>query len=162
MMSAYTDEMTIDRARAAGAWLFLPKPVPLPTLIEAFESLAKRPATTLLVDDEDNLAQNLAEALTAAGHEVVVSHTVEQALAHNRRLQTAVLDYRLPDGTGLDVARELRARDPSIQILFISGYADDLQKGAGGALAGTETLEKPVETGKIVSWVQLAVEKSRP
>jgi len=162
MMSAYTDEMTIDRARAAGAWLFLPKPVPLPTLIEAFESLARRPATTLLVDDEDNLAQNLAEALTAAGHEVVVSHTVEQALAHNRRLQTAVLDYRLPDGTGLDVARELRARDPSIQILFISGYADDLQKGAGGALAGTETLEKPVETRKIVSWVQLAVEKSRP
>ena len=83
-------------------------------------------AGLLLVDDEDNLAQNLAEALTAAGHEVVVSHTVEQALAHNRRLQTAVLDYRLPDGTGLDVARELRARDPSIQILFISGFTGDL------------------------------------
>ncbi len=29
MMSAYTDEATIDRSRAAGAWLFLPKPVPL-------------------------------------------------------------------------------------------------------------------------------------
>jgi CheY-like chemotaxis protein len=36
MMSAYTDEMTIDRARAAGAWLFLPKPVPLPTLIDVY------------------------------------------------------------------------------------------------------------------------------
>jgi DNA-binding response OmpR family regulator len=142
--------------------LFLPKPVPLPTLIGAFESLAQRPAATLVVDDENQLAENLAEALTAAGHEVVVSHTVEQALAHNRRLQTAVLDYRLPDGTGLDVARELRARDPSIQILFISGYAGDLERRAGEDLAGTETLEKPVETGKVVSWVQMALEKSRP
>jgi DNA-binding response OmpR family regulator len=162
MMSAYTDEMTIDRARAAGAWLFLPKPVPLPTLIDAFESLARRPAATLLVDDEDQLAQNLAEALTSAGHEVVVSHTVAEALAHNRRLQTAVLDYRLPDGTGLDVARELRARDPSIQILFISGYAGDLEQRAGRDLAGAETLEKPVDTGKVISWVQMALEKSRP
>ena len=36
MMSAYTDEATIDRSRAAGAWLFLPKPVPLPTLVDSF------------------------------------------------------------------------------------------------------------------------------
>lgn len=162
MMSAYTDEMTMERAREAGAWLFLPKPVPLPTLINAFESLARRPATTLLVDDEDQLAQNLAEALTAAGHDVVVGHSVAEALSHNRRLQTAVLDYRLPDGTGLDVARELRARDPSIDILFISGYTGDLEQADGKTLAGVETLEKPVETGKVLSWVQLALEKTRP
>ena len=128
MMSAYTDEATIDRSRAAGAWLFLPKPVPLPTLVEAFESLAQRPAAALVVEDEVNLAENLAEALTAAGHEVVVSHTAADALAHRRRLQTAVLDYRLPDASGLEIARQLRARDPSIQILFISGYADGLQE----------------------------------
>ena len=162
MMSAYTDEMTMERARAAGAWLFLPKPVPLPALIDAFESLAQRPVATLLVDDEDQLAQNLAEALTAAGHDVVVGHSVAEALSHHRRLQTAVLDYRLPDGTGLDLARELRARDPSIQILFISGYAEDLEKAEGKALEGVDTLEKPVETGKVLSWVQLALEKARP
>lgn len=162
MMSAYTDEMTMDRARSAGAWLFLPKPVPLPTLISAFESLARRPAATLLVDDEEGLAQNLAEALIAAGHEVVVSHTVADALSHNRRLQTAVLDYRLPDGNGIDLARELRARDPSIQILFISGYATDLDRQIGRDLGAAETLEKPVETSKVLSWVQIALEKSRP
>jgi CheY-like chemotaxis protein len=87
---------------------------------------------------------------------------VAEALSHNRRLQTAVLDYRLPDGTGLDVARELRARDPSIQILFISGYAGDLQQDDGKSLEGVETLEKPVETHKVLSWVQLALEKTRP
>ena len=160
MISAYTDEATIDRSRTAGAWLFLPKPVPLRTLVEAFESLARQPAAALVVDDEVNLAENLDEALTAAGHEVVVSHTAAEALAHHRRLQTAVLDYRLPDASGVDLARELRARDPSIQILFISGYADGLQEEIQRAVGQADTLEKPLETGSVVSWVQLAVKRS--
>ena len=160
MMSAYTDDATIDRSRTAGAWLFLPKPVPLPALVEAFESLAQRPAAALVVEDEVNLAENLAEALTAAGQEVVVSHTAAEALAHRRRLQTAVLDYRLPDASGLDIARQLRARDPSIQILFISGHADGLQDEIKGALGEVDMLEKPLDTGSVVSWVQLAVKRS--
>ncbi len=160
MMSAYTDEGTIDQSRAAGAWLFLPKPVPLATLLEAFESLAKQPAAALLVDDEEGLAANLAEAITAAGHEVVVSHSAAEALGHRRRIQTAVLDYRLPDGTGLDLARTLRARDPSIQILFISGYPDDLDDLVRHDLGPIEALGKPLNTGQVVSWVQLALKKS--
>jgi DNA-binding response OmpR family regulator len=160
MMSAYTDEETIDRSRAAGAWLFLPKPVPLPSLVAAFESLAQRPAAALVVEDEVNLAENLAEALTAAGHEVVVSHTAADALGHRRRLQTAVLDYRLPDASGVEIARQLRARDPSIQILFISGDADGLREEIERDLGQADTLEKPLDTGSVVSWVQLAVTSS--
>ncbi len=160
MMSAYTDEGTIDQSRAAGAWLFLPKPVPLSILVEAFESLAKQPAATLLVDDEEDLAANLAEAITSAGHEVVVSHSAAEALGYRRRVQTAVLDYRLPDGTGLELARALRARDPSIQILFISGHSDDLQDVVRRDLGSVDALQKPLDTGQVVSWVQLAVKRS--
>jgi two-component system response regulator FixJ len=160
MMSAYTDEATIDRSRAAGAWLFLPKPVPLPTLLEAFESLAQRPAAALVVDDEVTFAENLAEALTAGGHEVVVSHTAAEALAHRRRLQTAVIDYRLPDASGVEVARQLRARDPAIQILFISGHPDGLQAEIQRELGQADTLEKPFDTGSVVSWVQRALQRS--
>jgi DNA-binding response OmpR family regulator len=107
-----------------------------------------------------NLAENLAEALTAAGHEVVVSHTAAEALGHRRRLQTAVLDYRLPDASGVDIARQLRARDPSIQILFISGQADGLEEEIRRDLGQADTLEKPLDTGSVVSWVQLAVTRS--
>ncbi|HVY39918.1 MAG TPA: response regulator [Polyangia bacterium] len=160
MMSAYTDEGTIGQSRAAGAWLFLPKPVPLSTLIDAFESLARQPATALVVDDEESLAHNLAEALTAAGHEVVVTHSAAEALAQNRRVQTAVLDVRLPDGTGVDVARQLRARDPDIQILFISGYAEWLEPQSRAEVPDAEALEKPFDPGRVLSWVQVAVARS--
>lgn len=160
IMSAYTDEATIDQSRAAGAWLFLPKPVPLATLVGAFESLAQQPATALLVDDEESLTQNLAEALTASGYDVVVTHSAAEALAQNRRLHTAVLDYRLPDGTGLEVARQLRARDPSIQILFISGFTDDLETERRAGVPDSETMEKPFDLARVISWVGLAVKRS--
>jgi DNA-binding NtrC family response regulator len=159
VMSAYTDDRTIDESQAAGAWLFLPKPVPLPVLIDVFGSLAKQPAT-LLIDDETGLTENLAEALTTAGHEVIVSRTAEEALSQRRRLHTAVVDYRLPDGTGIDVARKLRARDPAIRILFISGHADELRERLSKELSEAATMEKPLDTGTVVSWIALGTGKT--
>jgi DNA-binding response OmpR family regulator len=162
VMSAYTDDRTMDRAQAAGAWLFMPKPVPLSALMEAFESLARRPAAALLVDDESALTENLAEALTNAGHDVVVSRTATEALSHRRRIETAVVDYRLPDGSGVELARRLRARDPSIRILFISGFIDELRGSLPAELSKTETMEKPVDTDSVISWVGLAVSRPPP
>jgi DNA-binding NtrC family response regulator len=159
VMSAYTDDRTIGEAHAAGAWLFLPKPVPLGTLMEVFQSLAKQPAAALLIDDETSLTDNLAEALGGAGYEVIVSRTAEEALSQQRRLEAAVVDYRLPDGSGLEVARVLRARDPSIRILFISGYADELRTRLSD-LGEADTMEKPLDTSSVISWIELGTKKT--
>jgi two-component system, response regulator PdtaR len=155
MMSAYTDEQTIAQSHAAGAWLFLPKPVPLDVLMDVVQSLAKTPAAALVIDDEASFADNLAEALTAEGHEVIVSQTAADALAQHRRLDTAVVDYRLPDGTGIDVARALRARDPAIRILFISGFADELRGRLAAELPGSEAMAKPVDMRSVIAWLAL-------
>jgi DNA-binding NtrC family response regulator len=160
VMSAYTDDRTMDRAQAAGAWLFMPKPVPLGALMEAFESLAKRPAAALLVDDESALTENLAEALATAGYDVLVSQTATEALSRRRRLETAVVDYRLADGSGIELARRLRARDPSIRILFISGYIDELRGQLPSELSESETMEKPLNTDRVISWIGLALKRT--
>jgi CheY-like chemotaxis protein len=162
LFTAYTDDRTMARAQTAVAWLFMPKPVPLRALMEAFESLARQPAAALLVDDETSLTENLAEALTAAGHEIVVSGSSAEALAQRRRIETAVVDYRLPDGSGIELARRLRARDPSIRLLFISGYIDELRGHLPQDLAGSETLEKPLKPQQIISWVGLALSHPPP
>jgi DNA-binding NtrC family response regulator len=159
VMSAYTDDGTIESAEAAGAWLFLPKPVPLGELIETFESLSRQPAAALIVDDEESLTDNLAEALAGAGHEVVIGRTAAEALAQRRRIETALVDYRLPDGSGLELARQLRARDPSIRILFISGHADELRARLSDELARVETMEKPLDTRTVISWIELQTKK---
>ena len=139
--------------------VWTPKPVPLATLIDVFGSLAKQPAA-MVIDDEAGLADNLAEVLTAAGHEVIVSRSASEALSHRRRLHTAVVDYRLPDSSGIDVARKLRARDPAIRILFISGHADELRARLSKELAEADTMEKPLDTGTVVSWIALGSRKT--
>jgi DNA-binding response OmpR family regulator len=155
VMSAYTDERTVEQSHAAGAWLFLPKPVPLDVLIEVFRSLSKAPAAALLIDDETSFSENLADALTTAGHEVIVTRSAGEALAQRRRLDTALVDYRLPDGTGIDVARQLRARDPAIRILFISGFVDELRPRLAAELPGSEAMEKPLDTRSVIAWLGL-------
>lgn len=162
VMSAYTDDRTMDRAQAAGAWLFMPKPVPLGALMEAFESLARRPAAALLVDDEPALTENLADALGSAGYGVVVSRSAAEALGQRRRLETAVVDYRLPDGSGIELARRLLARDPSIRILFISGYIDELRGKLPNELSEADTMEKPLKPDTVISWVGLALNRPPP
>lgn len=159
IMSAYTDDRTIHASQVAGAWLFLPKPVPLEKLMQVFEAIDQTPAAALLLDDEAALTENLAEALNAAGHEVVVSRTAEEALAQRRRVESAVVDYRLPDGTGVDVAKTLRARDPGIRLLFISGHADELRAQLSPELAGSDTMEKPLDMNRVITWIGLANKK---
>ena len=125
VMSAYTDDRTMDRAQAAGAWLFMPKPVPLSALMEAFESLARRPAAALLVDDEPALTENFADALDR-GHERREPDRDGGSLAAPPPRDRC---GRLPfvGWFGHRLARRLLARDPSIRILFISGYIDELR-----------------------------------
>ena len=129
MMSAYTDEQTIDASQAAGAWL-LPPQAGSAGRADGGVSLAgaAAPAAALLLDDEVALTENVAEALTAAGHEIVASRTGEEALGQRRRLEAAVVDYHLPDATGIDVARRLRAPRPR--------YPDPVHLGVRRRAAG--------------------------
>jgi CheY-like chemotaxis protein len=59
--------------------------------------------TVLVVDDHTHLAENLAEILEGIGYQVEVAGSAEAALARVER-GVAILDYRLPDGDGIEVA----------------------------------------------------------
>jgi DNA-binding NarL/FixJ family response regulator len=72
----------------------------------------------------------LRELLDAAGGDIVVvgeAGTVEAALSRIPpvRPDVAVLDVRLPDGSGVEVCREIRSRHPEIQCLLLTSFADD-------------------------------------
>ena len=82
-----------------------------------------------LLDDHEVVRRGLRELLEDAGDIEVVGESGLAAEATSRipalRPDVAVLDARLPDGSGIDVCRDVRSVDPTIQALILTSYDDD-------------------------------------
>ena len=78
----------------------------------------------LMVEDDANVADTLAERLRANGYAVTPAASVaaaRQALATGQ-FDIALLDVGLPDGSGFDVARTLRNTSPGTAMVFLTAY----------------------------------------
>src|SRR5664279_6277296 len=83
----------------------------------------------VVVDDHEVARRGITDLLNEADDITVVGQasTAEQALARVPVLlpDVAVLDVRLPDGSGVDVCRELRSRCPQVQCLMLTSFPDE-------------------------------------
>ena len=88
-----------------------------------------RPIRVYLLDDHEVVRQGLRALLESSGNIEVVGESGSAVDATNRipalRPDVAVLDGRLPDGSGIEVCRAVRAVDPNIRALILTSYDDD-------------------------------------
>jgi two-component system, NarL family, response regulator DevR len=82
-----------------------------------------------ILDDHELVRRGMRDLLTESGGFQVVGESGSAQEAIRRipalRPQVALLDVRLPDGSGLDVCREVRCLDPSIKVLMITSFDDE-------------------------------------
>lgn len=105
---------------------------------------ASRPIRVYLLDDHEIVRRGIKDLLERDGDIVVVGESDSAREAVRRipalRPDVAVLDGRLPDGSGIEVCREVRAVDPSIKGLILTSFDDDaalfaaIMAGASGYL----------------------------
>lgn len=85
--------------------------------------------TVLIVDDDLSVLTLMQTLLSAAGYRVVAASAAEDAIRLVRQrhlhLDLAVLDVRMPDISGPQLADELLNLRPSLRVLFMSGFVDD-------------------------------------
>ncbi|NHW47886.1 response regulator transcription factor [Paenarthrobacter sp. MSM-2-10-13] len=96
------------------------------------------PIRVFILDDHELVRRGLQELLEGEGFVVVgMSGSAEEATRRIPALHpdVAVLDARLPDGTGIEVCRDVRSVDPSLNCLILTSY-DDEQALRGAVLAG--------------------------
>ncbi|AXG78965.1 response regulator [Streptomyces paludis] len=110
--------------------------------------------TVFLLDDHEVVRRGVFELLSVEDDIEVVGEAGTAADAMARipatRPDVAVLDVRLPDGSGVEVCREIRSRDENIKCLMLTSFADDealfdaIMAGASGyvlkAIRGNELL----------------------
>lgn len=110
----------------------------------------------LLIEDEPQLARNVARGLVRAGHEVVTSHDgiegLEAALAHPADL--VVLDLNLPGLDGLSILSRLReARSPS-RVLILTARGDVDHRVKGLKAGADDYLVKPFSMEELAARVE--------
>ena len=99
----------------------------------------------LLIEDDEQVAEVLSDAFGSQGHEIIIRHTGEEGLAYltHDRPDAVVLDIRLPKLNGVAVLRQIRARDPSLPVIIMTGLATPGEIEEVRRLGVTEIVEKP-------------------
>jgi two-component system, cell cycle sensor histidine kinase and response regulator CckA len=101
--------------------------------------------TVLVVDDDAHVRHAIARSLRACGYGVVEAGdgcVALELLRHNQAIELLVTDIVMPNMNGCQLASEARAQRPGLQVLFMSGYADDVVP-RDGVSATDVVLEKP-------------------
>lgn len=101
-------------------------------------AIPQEPLRVFILDDHELVRQGLKDLLEGEGF-VVVGESGLAAEATRRipalRPDISILDGRLPDGTGIEVCRDVRSLDPRLNCLILTSY-DDEQAIRGAVLAG--------------------------
>lgn len=112
-----------------------------------------RPTRVLLVDDHQLLTDSLARLLDNEPdlHVVGIAGSVAEAKQLAReRMDVVLMDYRLPDGTGAEATRAIKARWPTARVVMLTAVQDDetvlesIQAGADGYLTKDRAVEEVV------------------
>jgi two-component system response regulator RegA len=108
--------------------------------------------TLLLVDDDEVFRRRLVCAFSERGFDVREADSLERALAAcDETPELAVVDLRLPDGSGLEVVRQLKALDPTTAVVVLTGYGSIATALDAVRLGAAHYLTKPADVDDILA-----------
>ncbi len=107
----------------------------------------------LLVDDDDAFRERLARALRKRGFDVRTAPGMLDALALARTEspEMAVVDLRVPDGSGLEILRELKAIDATTRVVMLTGYGSIATAIDAMRLGADNYVAKPADADDILA-----------
>ena len=117
----------------------------------------------LVVDDEPQILRALRTSLRGAGYEVETAETAETALATAamRPPDAFILDLVLPDGSGIDVCRELR-KWSSAPVILLSAVGEEREKIAALDAGADDYVTKPVGIDELLARLRAVLRRAAP
>lgn len=117
----------------------------------------------LVVEDEAVFAKNIQSYLVREGYEVRIAGEANVAMTEFDRFKPAVvlLDYNLPGANGLEVLARMKARDPKVMVIMLTGHGSvdvAVQAMKSGA---ADYLSKPVALGELKIVINRVVQREQ-
>nr|MBA3939262.1 PAS domain S-box protein [Planctomycetota bacterium] len=130
--------------------VLLPRVAPGEVMVEArTDRISRRPSHELLLlaEDDDDVRELARHVLSTAGYQVLAAANGAEALAHYRNLgdqvHLLITDVVMPGMGGRQLAEQLHAMQPTLKVLYTSGYTDDAVMHHQVQGQGAEFLQKP-------------------
>ncbi|MGE8502032.1 winged helix family two component transcriptional regulator [Ectopseudomonas oleovorans] len=118
----------------------------------------------LLIDDDQELCELLASWLTQEGFQVTACHeagSARQTLAAQAP-DAVVLDVMLPDGSGLELLKQLRNEHPELPVLMLSARGEPLDRILGLELGADDYLAKPCDPRELTARLRAVLRRTAP
>jgi len=118
-------------------------------------------ARILLVEDDERIRMELLDALRASGFDVDVSVQVGHARrALERDYDLVLLDLGLPDGDGLDLCRQLRARGRSVPVIILTARDAPEERVRGLDVGADDYVVKPFHTPELIARIRSVLRRA--
>ena len=126
--------------------------------------MANEKVRILIIDDEDVIREFLAEMFVVSGYDADVAATGSEGIAlfDTRHYDLVFSDLGLPEMSGWDVAKSIRARNSQVPIVLLSGWGiqlDDVRIKDSGV---DMVLSKPCQMEELLNAVDEALKRQRP
>jgi DNA-binding response OmpR family regulator len=120
--------------------------------------------TVLIVEDDEALRELLAFHLSQSGFKVIEAVNIEEAWERYKQAAIVVLDWMLPDGSGIDWLKRVRnqADAKPIPVLMLTARASEMDKVSGLNAGADDYLAKPFSSAELVARLRALLRRSQP
>ena len=128
-----------------------------------FDHSADFPSKVLLVDDEKEFIDTLAERLDTRGIRSKVVYSGEEALPVIKEdpPEVVLLDLKMPGMDGMEVLRKIKHEHPMTEVIIYTGHGGDVEKELSRELGVFAYLQKPVDIGVLIDTMKAAYQKMK-
>jgi two-component system, cell cycle sensor histidine kinase and response regulator CckA len=145
--------------------IYLPHATVAPAARSTVEELPPRAGTfetVLVCDDDDDVRELVVEVLRLRAYSILTArsceHALEVARKHRGPIHLLVSDLAMPGLGGMELGARLRHRDPTLRVLYISGYPDGADRLSMSREPGIHFLPKPFLPGELTRAVSQILE----
>lgn len=120
-------------------------------------------AKVIIIDDQISVIESFKEILKIKDYDVVGFEKGKEAIESikTNKYDIAFVDLRMPEMDGIEVLKNIKAVDPSIEVIIVTAYASEESFANAITLGAMEYLRKPFLMGEVYALAERALRKRR-